>query len=378
MRAAPIPGGVILHRREWLASGVSDRRLSGHEFLRVLPGHYTSASDPPSLNDICATLQRDVLPGAVVSHTTAALLLGIPLPHWLEGGIGFLSDTATPIAGGYRVPSVGPDASSRPDRRAPRSAGVRADGRSSGSHPIRRLPLVHCRIPPGAGRRARVLIHAHRLPPGRTVPVAGVTVSHPAEVLLELAALLPHDDLTAAVDAVIGPHRTGPQITKDELCTSIDSATRRRGRPALLAALKDSREGVESPGETFTRLLLVRAGFPEPTPNLPVWDPVARSMRRIDNGYEGPKIGVEYDGGWRRTTTRQWRLDEARSDNLASIGWILRRLTMDDLYAPADFLDRLHAAFLAHGITPPPRSRWHGERGSDLGRRVRSGPHLVG
>lgn len=374
MRAAPIRGGVVLHRDQWLAAGVSDRRLGGAEFIRVLPGYFTSARSPADLNTICKTVQNTAIDGAVPSHTTAALLLGLPLPHWLENGAGFLATGASRTRGGLRVPSV---------RRVDSSAVDILPGGEAGSAathgPVEpQLPPMHFRIPRDQTTRVRKQITLHRLPAGRTVLVDGLVVSHPTEVLLELASMLPHDDLVACMDAVVGPRARVPGITLAHIMELADRSQGRRGCRALRAAVADARPGVESPGETFTRLLLVRAGFPEPEPNVPVWDPVAESRRRIDNGYRAWKIGIEYDGQWRRTTNQQWRSDESRSDNLASIGWLLRRLTIEDLNKPEYFLDRLHATFCRRGIRPPPRERWHGTAGLDLGRRARSGPHLVG
>ena len=57
------------------------RRLASDEFREAVPGFCTPAAAPATLELAARTLQRKVLPGAVISHASAAELLGIPLPR---------------------------------------------------------------------------------------------------------------------------------------------------------------------------------------------------------------------------------------------------------------------------------------------------------
>lgn len=290
---------------------------------------------------MCAVLQEKVLPGSVLSHSTAAALLGIALPASLDGGIAF---------------------------HLPRAAAVRSDGEYSTPMVRSSLqPRLHARVLPHrhrtAGRRAVV----HQALPAPRAVVDGLVVSHPAEVLFELATILGHSDLVAAVDSILGPrwrgraavHSAPSRETLREYAHAAPPG--RRGTRALLRAIDDAREGVESPAETYTRLLVVAAGFPEPTVNLPVADEISGIVRRIDGAYEPQRLGIEFDGDVHRVGRRAWLEDERRRDGLAASGWLLRRLTGADLVHPDDFLMRLHRGCLERGVPAPLMGSWRGK-----------------
>lgn len=340
-----IPPRALLHRAQWATLGVHGRRLASSEFLRVFPGYYTPSDQPATLNAMCHVLQHRILCGTTISHSTAAVLLGIALPHDIDRGVGLLpdmNDTVIRHGGLALVPSV------------------RTDG-SDPSVPARvRLPGLHVRsanlsttsrVGGGADRGVTV----HRLRPGPSVVRAGLVLSDPLEVLRELATHLAHEDLVVAVDSLIGPG-VGPGVGKDpptldRVRLFLATISGRSGAKGLRRAVASAREGVESPGETRTRLLVTAAGFPEPTPNVAV--KAAGRRRRIDNAYRDLRIGLEYDGDIHRRDRQRWREDEARRDELAAAGWELRRLTGEDITRPLSFLLRLRETFLRHGIPAP-------------------------
>lgn len=111
-------------------------------------------------------------------------------------------------------------------------------------------------------------------------------------------------------------------------------AVRRRGAAALrqVARLADGRS--ESPGETRTRLALLRAGL-YPTPQ--VWIPTDRGRKRVDLALEDVGVAVEFDGRekydgveGRDALVRE----KEREDALRAAGWGVVRVLWKDL-APA-------------------------------------------
>lgn len=339
--------------------GISSRRLSSTEFVPLLPGLLTPRAEPATLEDMARALQTLVLPGAVLSHTTAAVFHGVPVPWWADGGIGLLMRRPDPLTGTRRLSlfAPAPGGSGAPSRgpggRAPRS-------------PVLRVPHLHCRMQ-GPRLSAGQNVTIHRMVPGATVSWRGLVLSSLWETLLELALTLDHDEVVIAIDHLVGPAGCRPGVDLARVRTEVAAFAGRRGHRALLAAVDDAREGVESPGETRTRLLLIRAGFPEPTCNLPVWDPDTGQLRRIDAAYDRWRIGVEYDGDVHRGKGA-WRGEHARRDSLESIGWTLRRLTADDIREPARFLTALRRTFIAAGASAPPLSTWTGSTAQALGR----------
>lgn len=362
MRATPLPDGALLSRDQWRRLGVGTRRLKGQAFLRLLPGQYTPSAAPADLVAMCRALQTSLIPGAVISHSTAAALYGIPLPHDLDDGVGLLVWEPDPRTGRRRptlaVPPAAPNA-------APNSG--KTTGRATPVGPVTQVPRLHCRVAPEIRARAGEHVTVHRMRPGRTRRHLGLTLSSPGEMLIELAQTLEHDEIVIALDHVLGPRGPFGVRTRSQLRDLLAPYVGRRGFTALSRAVEDAREHVESPGETRTRLLLMRAGFPEPTPNLVVEDPHTGRTRRLDLAYADLKIAIEYDGDVHRSKNA-WREDQARQDSLASVGWAFRRLTMTDIRDPERLLSALRLSFLAAGAPAPPASRWTKGRARELAR----------
>lgn len=362
MRATPLPDHALLTREQWLELGVGARRLAGEHLVRLFPGLHTSRAAPADLETMCRILQTVIVPGAVLSHTTAAVLYGLPVPYDADDGIGTLLRLRDPDTGRRRLTlQVLRD---DPDRE-PLTARQKAN--PSPADIALQVPHLHCRVPPGVRARAGKHVTVHRMQPGNTRRLHGLLLSSPGELLLELAQILEHDEVVIVLDHVLGPQDPFGVRSRARLRELLLPYTGRRGFRALQQALADAREDVESPGETRTRLLLRRAGFPEPTPNLPVFDPDAKITRRIDNAYEDLKIAVEYDGDGHRSRGA-WRADRARQDSLESIGWTFRRLTMNDIREPARLLTAVRRSFLAVGAAAPPVSRWSGSAAMELSR----------
>lgn len=364
-RSIPLRLGSLQSREQLLALGMSTRRLRGGELTRVLPDHYTPTAAPASLNDLCRLLQGTIIPGAVISHSTAAALLGMPLPWWFDGGVGSLHEHGEDRDGVWVVPSSVPAGKGRDGMSLTRTSSSPAPAKTWTPPPL------HCSAPRNARRSAGPHAVVHRGRPGAWVlRTGGLLLSHPVDVVCQLAAALDLDDLVILLDHLIGPSSPIPGTTASDIDAFLRERPSSRGRPAVGAALRLARPHVESPGETRLRLLLVRAGFPEPVPNHSVPDPDSPGRtRRIDDAYPGLLIGAEYQGDIHRTDKDRWRDDEARRDALSSVGWNIRSATARDIERPGRFLAGMRRAFLAAGAPAPPVENWSGQNEARLGRR---------
>lgn len=257
----------------------------------MLPGFWTPSSHPVSLPVLSRVLQRSVLPGAVISHRTAAELLGVPLPSELR------------------------HATSK---------------------------QLHCTVPTGSRRRCgpRVVVHMRRQEGTRSC--TGVLVSDEVSLLCELAADLTFGELVAACDHLVGPRAVRPRLPLAELRRRTDAAGRMNGIKAVREAVLAARERVESPKETEMRLLLAAHGYAEPCVNLTVSEPGTGKTYRIDLAYPRQRIAIEYDGDWHRTDRTRFRRDRRKDDVLHELGWRVVRVVDTDLDSPSEFLARLN------------------------------------
>jgi hypothetical protein len=156
--------------------------------------------------------------------------------------------------------------------------------------------------------------------------IAGVPATTPARTALDLACRYPVGTAVAALDSLARATRL--KMADVDLLAERCKGRRgiRRARTAL--ALVDA--GAESPRETWLRLLLIRAGFPPPQTQIPVYDDYGQLVAVLDMGWEDIKLAVEYDGDHHWTDRRQFNKDIRRADSLTDLGWIDIRVTAED------------------------------------------------
>jgi hypothetical protein len=79
--------------------------------------------------------------------------------------------------------------------------------------------------------------------------------------------------------------------------------------------------GSESPGESWTRVLLVDAGLPRPRTQVVVRDQQRAFVARLDMGYPQYLVGNEYDGDVFHSEPAQVAHDIGRRRRAEACGW---------------------------------------------------------
>ncbi|SPM37919.1 hypothetical protein BN973_01689 [Mycobacterium numidiamassiliense] len=162
-------------------------------------------------------------------------------------------------------------------------------------------------------------------------------VTTPPRTAFDLGRHLPRDQALARLDALA---RAAPFSAEDVLLL----AKRYRGARGLrrltdVLPLVDG--GAASPKESWLRLLLVDAGFPTPTTQIPVhrnW----RLIGVLDMGWEDHLVAVEYDGDQHRADRRQFVRDIDRIAAMEDRGWVVIRVVAE--HRPQDIIDRVARA----------------------------------
>ncbi|HEV7743199.1 MAG TPA: DUF559 domain-containing protein [Pseudolysinimonas sp.] len=189
---------------------------------------------------------------------------------------------------------------------------------------------VHVSAARAVRPRARGCI-GHATSTAEWVLRGGVPVSDPAQTILECATLLPLDDVVALCDFfvldphVLDPADVRPHISLTELGLRLRES-RGLGVRAARRAHRLAREGVESPMETRLRLLLSRAGLPEPTCGFQLLGPDGSAVGWFDLAWPEHRVIAEYDGDQHRTSTHQYERDIRRFDDVADLGWRVIRV----------------------------------------------------
>ncbi len=220
------------------------------------------------------------------------------------------------------------------------------------------LALYGAAVPPQDALAVHVSVHRPSSPP-RTRGVCGhrlqqrdpdvhllgeLPVEAPERAWVQASRGWMTDDLVVAGDHLL--RRDRPLTTIHALTTE---ALRMRG-DVLGEPLSLIREGSESARETLLRLVLVRAGLPEPELNVPLRDAQGRTIARLDESFPAYRVAVEYDGRQHAFSVTQFRRDADRWDAIRDAGWHLVRILDHHLSPdPGIAVAKVRAALTARG-----------------------------
>lgn len=282
---------------EGLAAGLTRGDLRSDALRAPFHGVRVPRELAPSTLLTCRAAALALPPHAAFDGATAAALLGLPLPRSI--------DPTSPV-----VARVAPGTA------VPRLAGVRVR----------------------VGRRPTA-------PPARPAPVA---VVHPLEAWAALATVpaMTVDDLVVLGDAVVR------RVGLPALHGTVEAYAGRPGARRMRAAAALVRERVDSPQETRTRLLLVRAGLPEPVVNTAVHaDDGSGWLFRPDLQWRGVKVALEYDGRDHEADDDRRSRDNARRTVAEQHGWaVLVAVSVDLTRGRAAFVRRVEDTLRGRGL----------------------------
>jgi hypothetical protein len=298
-----MPEGPVL-TRDLLAAGLTPTEVArltrSGALVRLRRGAYARAEGPQPDDDagrhrqlLAATVPL-LAPDAVLSHRSAAVVLGLPV----VGSLDRVEVTRSSIGSGKRRGSV------------------------------------HLRAAP--------------LPADEVTEVDGFRVTTPARTVVDLARTLAPGPAVAAGDAALRRGTTGAEV-EAVLASSA-------GRPGLSAARRACRAldpRSESAGESLSRVLLHRMGLAPSDLQYEVHDASGALVGRCDFVWREQRTLGEFDGRVKygrllrpgqRPEDVLWA-EKQREDALRDLGWQVVRWTWADLDREVLLADRLHRAF---------------------------------
>lgn len=215
----------------------------------------------------------------------------------------------------------------------------------------------HVSVFTGAAAPRTTGVHGHRVGPGmaRIVTRDGLRVTSPASTWAMLGQLGRYDlvaggDYFARVWRAEGYYRVNagmaPLASVPQLVAAV-GAGRRVGIDALRRALPLIRTDAWSRPETWTRLVIVDAGLPEPVLNSDQYDAYGAHLACIDLAYPEHKVAIEYQG---QHHGARYVRDIERIERLRSEGWIVVQVTAQLLFEnPAELVRRVRNALVRRG-----------------------------
>lgn len=331
MTPAPLPSelGDSFSVPLALSLGVRAGRLRGSDLERPFRGVRSrrAPAAAPSETGFEAERAREIeliralaaraVPGQFLSHRSAALIWGIPVPH-----------ASTPeLHLSVHLP-----------RRSPRVSGV----------------------------------IGHALPSARSPVVDrdGCAVTSAACTWAQLGHLS-LIQLVVAGDAILRVHRPGygrpdagkpPLATREELAEVL-ALGRWPGMARLRRAFPLLREDSWSPMESEVRLLIVSAGLPEPELNLDVFTDSGEFIGCVDLAYLKYRIAIEYQSDYHLGRLAD---DLEKAERLKEAGWSLIQVTKTVRSDSARLIGRITKALRERG--------WEGEPGVEGARLMLGAP----
>jgi hypothetical protein len=193
---------------------------------------------------------------------------------------------------------------------------------------------------------AGIVIHRHELHDDEVCNVDGIAVTSAARTAFDIGRRPGIDKAVIRLDALCNATRLG----LDDVTTLLDRHRGSRGIVQLRHVLELVDGGAESPQETRTRLVLIRAGLPAPSTQITVLDGCGHFVGRVDMGWERWKVAVEFDGAQHWTDPVQRTRDINRLAELEECGWRIIRVNSQLLrHARGVVVERVVAALKGAG-----------------------------
>lgn len=289
----PTPLSADLDRDGFTVQTAADRglqrgRLRAADLTAPFHG-VRRVGEPTTIEELARSYAARMPPGGRFTHTTSAQLLGLRMPeafreHALHVGV------------------------PRPAR-APRGRGVIGHQVDAGSP---------------------------------TLGMGGLPLTPAFETWLQCATLLSADDLIIMGDGLL--RRFKPWASMAGLAEAVSQAAGCRGAAILREALASIRPGTDSARETMLRLIVVRAGFPEPEVNGPIVNRYGATIAHGDLVFREKKVILEYEGRHHADDERQFSIDIARLDELMEEGWRVIRVDKRLMAARATLFGKIETA----------------------------------
>lgn len=217
------------------------------------------------------------------------------------------------------------------------------------------LPMVGCGrthlvqpFPGGQRDAADVARHFVEVPEAHRTERHGLPVTTLERTVIDCARTLARPEGLVIADAAL--HAGADRATCEQM---IEALAGRSGVVAARWVLAHADGGAESPGESWTRFLILEAGLPRPSTQVPV--ETRRGVFWGDLGWRRERVVVEFDGRAKYeakgSASRAVLAEKQRQEAIEAEGWVVVRASVSDLRSPEPFLSRLRRA-LAGGPSP--------------------------
>lgn len=196
------------------------------------------------------------------------------------------------------------------------------------------------------GRPPRgLIVRNEALADDEVTRIAGLPVTTLARTAFDLGRYLPRALAVARLDALM----RADSFSSEDILLLAKRYSGARGVRRLREIVPLVDRGAASPKETWLRLLMIDAGLPVPTTQIPLYDHWGL-VAVLDMGWEEFKVAAEYDGDQHRTDRGRYAWDQKRSRLVTGMGWEAVRVIKED--RPDEVVTRVRDALISRGWRP--------------------------
>lgn len=341
-----------------VARGISqprlDRAVARGELVSlrrgsVLPASTWAAAETAERHRLAVHAAIIAHPTAVVSHTSAARLLDLPLAGW--------------------VPRVNTRSSGRRDGKSGGASDARTGGRIRNSAVLSGIPTVHLTIPGRRRTDAWLRIHGPALPASHWTTLGEIPVTGYSRTFADTAAMLDPGPALALADAavrrvvrMIDPVEDLRRAAQQDkfraaACRAfsavIDACENRPGIDAARRALALVDPASESVLESISRWQMHRHRIPMPQCGLPITGDDSRTYW-ADFVWWDLRIIGEADGALKYATRDDLIREKERQEALERAGWLVIRWNWAEAVTdPSIMIRRIERAIARRRMHPP-------------------------
>ncbi|MGH3753080.1 MAG: DUF559 domain-containing protein [Pseudonocardiaceae bacterium] len=216
--------------------------------------------------------------------------------------------------------------------------------------PAAAMPVVQVAVPYSSSLRTQqgLVVHQGRRLLAEVIEVRGLRAVAIEVAITELLCTDLARRALAVADqaAALFPERERSAF-RGRIADRLGTRPDRRGTARAGGLLPLVTGRADSPPESWLKLLVVEAGFPQPVDQFTVIDALGCVRYVLDLCWPELRIALEYDG-YEAHEYQQDR-DAQRDLDLQRRGWITVRATAKDLREPSTLLARLDEAFQTRG-----------------------------
>ena len=203
----------------------------------------------------------------------------------------------------------------------------------------------------GPSGNARGLVrHAHALDADHETTVSGLRTTTPVRTVVDCAMSLDGRSALVVADAAL---HAG--VRRDDCLALLEIMLGRRGVVRGRACVEFADDGAESPGESLARFALLAAGLPVPETQVQVethlgtfWSDLGWPTWRLLAEYDGR---AKYEAGGR--ASEAVLAEQRRQDAIEESGYRVLRITKEDLRTPGLLVRRVLRALPADAVPLP-------------------------